>query len=55
MHMNIFTFRDPLCGNLDETVERSLMMSIIEFATVVAFGLTCFSLGYSMGRDHKEK
>ena len=26
-------------------------MSIIDFIAVVSFGLTCFGLGYSFGKD----
>ena len=26
-------------------------MSIIDFIAVVSFGLTCFGLGYSLGKD----
>lgn len=26
-------------------------MSIIDFIAVVSFGLTCFSIGYTIGRD----
>ena len=26
-------------------------MSIVDFIAVVSFGLTCFSLGYSLGKD----
>ena len=27
-------------------------MGIIEFIAVVSFGLTCFGLGYSLGKDN---
>ena len=31
-------------------------MSIIDFIAVVSFGLTCFSIGYTLGKDnHKPK
>ena len=26
-------------------------MSIIDFIAVVSFGLTCFGIGYSLGKD----
>lgn len=26
-------------------------MNIVDFIAVVSFGLTCFSLGYSFGKD----
>lgn len=26
-------------------------MSIVDFIAVVSFGLTCFSLGYNLGKD----
>ncbi len=29
-------------------------MSVIDFLAVVSFGLTCFSLGYTMGKDYHE-
>ena len=28
-------------------------MSIIDFIAVVSFGLTCFSIGYTFGKDNK--
>ena len=28
-------------------------MSIVDFIAVVSFGLTCFGLGYSFGKDNK--
>ncbi|MFR1046558.1 hypothetical protein [Agathobacter rectalis] len=27
-------------------------MSIIDFIAVVSFGLTCFGIGYSLGKDN---
>ena len=30
-------------------------MEICEFITVICFGLACFSLGVSYGKDHKKK
>ena len=27
-------------------------MSIVDFIAVVSFGLTCFSLGYTFGKDN---
>ena len=30
-------------------------MSIIDFIAVVSFGLTCFGLGYSFGKDNNNK
>ena len=27
-------------------------MSIIDFIAVVSFGLTCFSIGYTLGKDN---
>ena len=27
-------------------------MSIVDFIAVVSFGLTCFGLGYSFGKDN---
>ena len=27
-------------------------MSIVDFITVVSFGLTCFSIGYTLGKDN---
>lgn len=27
-------------------------MSIIDFIAVVCFGLTCFSIGYTLGKDN---
>ena len=27
-------------------------MSIVDFIAVVSFGLTCFGLGYSLGKDN---
>ena len=30
-------------------------MSIIDFIAVVSFGLTCFGLGYTFGKDHKSQ
>ena len=29
-------------------------MSIIDFIAVVSFGLTCFGLGYSFGKDNNK-
>ncbi len=29
-------------------------MSIVDFITVVSFGLTCFSIGYMIGKDNKK-
>ena len=26
-------------------------MSILDFITVISFGLTCFSIGYTFGKD----
>ena len=28
-------------------------MSIIDFITVISFGLSCFSIGYALGKDNK--
>lgn len=28
-----------------------VLMSIVDFIAVVSFGLTCFSLGYNLGKD----
>ena len=30
------------------------LMSIIDFIAVVSFGLTCFGLGYSFGKDNNK-
>ncbi len=31
-------------------------MSIVDFIAVVSFGLTCFSVGYTLGKDnHKSQ
>ena len=27
-------------------------MSIVDFIAVVSFGLTCFSIGYTLGKDN---
>ena len=29
-------------------------MSIMEFVALVSFGLTCFSIGYTLGKDAKK-
>ena len=29
-------------------------MSIIDFIAVVSFGLTCFSIGYTFGKDNNK-
>ena len=29
-------------------------MSIVDFIAVVSFGLTCFGLGYSFGKDNSK-
>jgi hypothetical protein len=29
-------------------------MSIVDFIAVVSFGLTCFGLGYTFGKDNSE-
>lgn len=29
-------------------------MSIVDFIAVVSFGLTCFGLGYSFGKDNNK-
>ena len=29
-------------------------MSIFDFIAIVSFGLTCFSLGYSLGKDNRK-
>ena len=29
-------------------------MSIVDFIAVVSFGLTCFGLGYSFGKDNTD-
>ena len=29
-------------------------MSIVDFIAVVSFGLTCFSIGYTFGKDNRE-
>ena len=29
-------------------------MSILDFITVVRFGLTCFSIGYTFGKDNRK-
>ena len=29
-------------------------MSIVDFITVVSFGLTCFSIGYAFGKDNNK-
>lgn len=28
-------------------------MSIIDFIIVISFGLSCFSIGYALGKDNK--
>lgn len=28
-------------------------MGIMDFITVLSFGLTCFGAGYALGKDHK--
>ena len=28
-------------------------MNIIDFITVISFGLSCFSIGYALGKDNK--
>lgn len=30
-------------------------MSMIDFMTVAGFGLTCFSIGYALGKDLHKK
>lgn len=30
-------------------------MSIVDFMSVVTFGLTCFSMGVAYGKSHKKK
>ena len=30
------------------------LMSIVDFIAVVSFGLTCFGLGYSFGKDNNK-
>jgi hypothetical protein len=30
-------------------------MSIIDFIAVVSFGLTCFSIGYTLGKDNHNR
>ena len=30
-------------------------MSIVNFIAVVSFGLTCFGLGYTIGKDSKSQ
>ena len=30
-------------------------MSIVYFIAVISFGLTCFSIGYTFGKDHNNK
>jgi len=30
-------------------------VSIIDFIAVVSFGLTCFSIGYTFGKDNNKK
>jgi hypothetical protein len=29
-------------------------MSILDFIAVVSFGLTCFGIGYSLGKDNNK-
>ena len=29
-------------------------MGIVDFIAVVSFGLTCFGLGYTLGKDNNE-
>ena len=30
-------------------------MTMVDFLSVVTFGLTCFSLGVAYGKEHKKK
>ena len=30
-------------------------MSIVDFIAVISFGLTCFSIGYTFGKDNNNK
>lgn len=29
-------------------------MSIIDFIAIISFGLTCFSIGYTLGKDNNK-
>jgi len=33
---------------------RAKPMSIVDFIAVVSFGLTCFGIGYSFGKDNNK-
>ena len=50
--MSDFKCNTILQGNLLK--RRAEPMSIVDFIAVVSFGLTCFSIGYTFGKDkHK--
>ena len=49
--------RFALCGGfvILRLHKGGMPMSIIDLLAVLSFGLTCFSAGYNLGKDHKSQ
>ena len=51
-----------MAGGCPQSMERSLyfytrgvmLMSIVDLITVISFALTCFTVGYQLGRSSKK-